>query len=119
LVALESGAAQAVASFEVADASLGADAVAGQAARAALVGDGSAAGDVNGGQVGQRGVAGGGVKAAVERDLARAPGQPLQFAGGSLKQRVSLGLPIWLEAGRSRPRAPRRVFWVSSVSQKT
>ena len=59
-------------------------------------------------------------EAAVERDLARAEAQRVASSAAVAGSRSgSLGEPIWVAAGRIRPRAPRRVFSHTSASWMT
>jgi hypothetical protein len=53
---------------------------------------------------------------ATSRGLSRSRASSATVAGSSS---LSFGEPIWLAAGRISPRAPRRVFAVSSASWKT
>src|SRR5438093_6583562 len=70
-MAFQAAAAQAVAAFEVTDAALAADAVAGQAPARAPRRWGLPAGDEDRGAVGQSALGDAGIEAAIEGDLAR------------------------------------------------
>ena len=62
---------------------------------------------------------GAGREAAVDGHLVRSDAEPLEFGAVAGSRSDSLGEPIAEGAGRISPRAPRRVFSVSSVSWKT
>jgi hypothetical protein len=105
VIALEPGAAHAVAAFEMADAALDPGAVARSAfagaARAWLVAAGEL--DLVVGQVGERMFGRAGEEAAVGHDLARADPGAVQFGGG-LGQRLVLGrVPGRVAGGEDEP----------------
>jgi hypothetical protein len=103
----------------VADASLDADAKGRQPPVGAPRAGALAAGDEDARGAGQVFGDADREEAAVERDLARAQVQTVQFRGGGGQQSGWLGQPIWLAAGTIRPRAPRRVFSQTSASWTT
>src|SRR5512132_3163299 len=85
-LAFESGAAGAVAAFEVADAAFAANAVLGESSVAASRAGGLSAGDEHALGVGERGRGRPGIEAGIQRDVAWRESEPVELAGGRGQQ---------------------------------
>src|SRR4051812_2833085 len=115
VMALQAGPAQSVTAFEVADATLDAGAVARLAFAGASGAGFVAAGDEHARVLGDRVACRAGLEAAVADQLARPDREPVELFARVGQQRVLGRVPGRVAAGRMNPRAPRRVFSVTSA----